>query len=107
MLFNGLSCMNEFLAASGMRALMEAAGVPSEKILGVRAPQLQPGGVKEFLALSQEKFLYDASCITATFDDEGSLLWPYTYDFAPGPACEGGESPEVPFPGKFVVTSLT
>ena len=76
--------------------------MPSAEILGIRAPQLQPGGLNEFTALAQEKFLYDASCSTSSFDDENSLLWPYTYDFAPGPSCDNGESPEQEFPGKFL-----
>ena len=88
-----------------MRDLLEAVGVHRQDLLGVRAPQLQPGGFNEFLALSSENFLYDASCITSTFDEEGSLLWPYTYDFAPGPTCDGGETLEIVFPGKFLVTS--
>ena len=86
----------------GMRDLLVAVGVDRRELLGVRAPLLQPAGFKEFVALVSENFLYDASCITSTFDDEGSLLWPYTYDFVPGPTCDGGETLEIGFPGKFL-----
>ena len=82
-----------------VRNAVSAEGVPADEILGIRAPQLQPGGLNEFTALAQEKFLYDASCSTSSFVEEGTLLWPYTYDYAPGPTCDNGESPEQEFPG--------
>lgn len=79
------------------------SGVLASSVIGVRAPELMPGGLQQFTALGLEGFLYDASCTTSIFDDRGNLLWPYTYDFAPGPACDNGEGPEQAFPGKWQV----
>ncbi|KAK7487587.1 hypothetical protein BaRGS_00021137 [Batillaria attramentaria] len=87
-----------------VKAAVVAAGVPEPDVVGVRAPQLMPGGLNEFTALAQEGFLYDASCSTSRFDgDQSELLWPYTYDFAPGPSCDSGEGPEAEFPGRWQI----
>ncbi|XP_076438274.1 chitin deacetylase 7-like [Babylonia areolata] len=86
-----------------VRKALIGAGVPEQTILGVRAPNLRPGGLNEFMALAQEKFLYDASCSTGGTDSEQAQLWPYTYDFAPGPKCDNGDSPQQEFPGKWQV----
>ncbi|KAK7106266.1 chitin deacetylase 7-like isoform X2 [Littorina saxatilis] len=86
-----------------VRSAAVAQGVPEAEILGVRAPNLRPGGLDEFTAMAQEQFLYDASCSTSKFVDQSSLLWPYTYDFAPGIDCDNGEGPEQEFPGKWQV----
>nr|KAG5700156.1 hypothetical protein BaRGS_010463 [Batillaria attramentaria] len=48
-----------------VKAAVVAAGVPEPDVVGVRAPQLMPGGLNEFTALAQEGFLYDASCSTS------------------------------------------
>ncbi|XP_041373949.1 chitin deacetylase 1-like [Gigantopelta aegis] len=78
------------------------AGLPAEDILGVRAPNLMAGGLKEFVALGDNKFLYDASCITSTFIEQGNTKWPYTYDFVDDvPKCNIGTTLDVKFPGKW------
>ncbi|KAK7487588.1 hypothetical protein BaRGS_00021138 [Batillaria attramentaria] len=136
-----------------MRAAVAASGIPAADVVGVRAPELKPGGESEFSALDQQDFLYDASCTTSSmtenrvgaitlpcgtpisrvcssdreaptlteillsarnactnwFDgDSSELVWPYTYDFAPGPECDYGEGPETAFPGRwqFLVADL-
>ncbi|KAL8598040.1 hypothetical protein ACOMHN_062638 [Nucella lapillus] len=84
-----------------VRQVVSSAGVPEKSIIGVRAPDLKPGGLEEFLALSEEGFLYDASCATVSLPED--LDWPYTYDFVSGPKCDNGETPEKKFPGKWQV----
>lgn len=76
------------------------AAIPNGDVMGIRAPGLKPGGLSEWVALSQSGFLYDSSCSTTQFDDQVTFLWPYTYDYAPGPTCLNGEGPELPFEGE-------
>ncbi|XP_076453010.1 chitin deacetylase 8-like isoform X2 [Babylonia areolata] len=84
------------------RAITQVA-VPEKNILGVRAPELSPGGLAEFWAISVDHLLYDASCATGSLAHVDSLLWPYTYDFIPGVHCDIGESLDGTFPGLWQV----
>jgi len=78
------------------------AGINENRILGVRAPNLNPGGLEEFTALAENGLLYDASCTNSRVDSNGSPLWPYSCDF-PGPKCDNGKTPDEEFPGKWEV----
>lgn len=96
---------NNFLTVKNS---LRRAGIDPAGVLGVRAPELKPGGLDQWVALSQDGFLYDASCTRGSASGASGFFWPYTYDFAPGLACDSGEGPEQVFPGKwqFVLADL-
>lgn len=81
---------------TAVRDQIEISGVSRWDVVGVRAPNLRPGGTDEFTALATDGFEYDASCTSSAY----GLMWPYTYDFPTGtPRCDNGATPDQAFPG--------
>ncbi|PVD27722.1 hypothetical protein C0Q70_12893 [Pomacea canaliculata] len=93
------------IGLAAVRDQIEISGVSRWDVVGVRAPNLRPGGTDEFTALATDGFEYDASCTSSAY----GLMWPYTYDFPTGtPRCDNGATPDQAFPAKwqYIVSDL-
>ena len=85
---------------SDVKERLTSAGVSSFNIVGIRAPNLEVGGLEEFVAMGDNSLLYEASCITSEYVEEGGTKWPYTYDYVDDvPKCNIGRTLSTPFPG--------
>uniref|UniRef100_A0A914XZ44 EGF-like domain-containing protein n=1 Tax=Panagrolaimus superbus TaxID=310955 RepID=A0A914XZ44_9BILA len=83
----------------GMRRVMAKFGnVPEEEIVGIRAPQLAPGGDKQFDMMQRSGFLYDNS-ISANPGKENEPYWPQTLDHKLSWSCQEDNCPKRSFPG--------
>jgi len=75
---------SEFL--DGREALKLFAFIPSEDVVGVRAPQLRVGGNRQFEAMQNGGFLYDSSMVAKL---QNPPLWPYNVYYAMPHTCYG------------------
>ena len=80
------------------------AGVDEKDILGLRSPQLAPGGNEMFDGLGNNGMLYAASCVSSKNSEPATLKWPFTldYDFDQY-SCNSGKAPDLEYPGKWQV----
>ena len=61
--------------------MTEEASLPENHIRGVRAPFLQAGGEKQFVAIAANKnFTYDSSMVLQSPVSDGGY-WPFTLDY--------------------------
>ena len=80
-----------------MRELLRKWGnIPSEDILGTRAPQLRPGNDEQFKVLIEEGFVWDSSVSTKATD---LPIWPYTLDYRIPHPCNIKSCPKKAYPG--------
>jgi len=85
-----------------MKAELVGAGVPEDRILGCRGPELYSGGNAQFDAIANIGLLYDSTCVSKVYTSKDNLKWPYTYDFVEGtPACTIGTAPTQAYPGRW------
>ncbi|KAL3885776.1 hypothetical protein ACJMK2_025815 [Sinanodonta woodiana] len=87
---------------------LSSAGVDRKSIKGLRAPRLIIGGNDEFNGLGSNGLQYDSSCASVELSHKNTLVWPFTYDYVPGPRCDIGNGPNNSFPGKweFMISDL-
>ncbi|KAL3885775.1 hypothetical protein ACJMK2_025814 [Sinanodonta woodiana] len=87
---------------------MSTSGIDTKRVKGLRAPGLSIGGDDEFIALGLNGLQYDSSCASVELSRQATMIWPFTYDFVPGPTCDIGRGPTNPFPGKweFLVSDM-
>ena len=76
--------------------LTRYANIPSEDILGARAPQLNPGNDDQFKVLIEEGFIWDSSVGTKETD---LPIWPYTLDYRIPHECKIKSCPTQAYPG--------
>ncbi|KAK3581031.1 hypothetical protein CHS0354_013927 [Potamilus streckersoni] len=80
---------------------LSSSGIDTKSVKGLRAPGLNIGGDEEFIGLGLNGLQYDSSCASAELSRQETMVWPFTYNFVPGPACDIGSGPANPFPGKW------
>ena len=80
-----------------MRDLLKRfANIPTEDILGARAPQLNPGEDEQFKVLIDEGFIWDSSVSTKVTDFP---IYPYTLDYQIPHECKVKSCPKKAYPG--------
>jgi len=92
-----------------MKAELVGAGIPEDRIMGCRGPELYAGGNGQFDAIKEVGLAYDSTCVSKDYTTKENLKWPYTYDFVEGtPSCTIGDAPSQAYPGKwqFLVADL-
>ncbi|XP_060601484.1 chitin deacetylase 7-like [Ruditapes philippinarum] len=82
---------------------LEGHNIDLKEVKGVRAPQLAMGGNAEMTGIGSSNLLYDSSCSSVSFSSANTLIWPYTFDYMPTAACDNGNAPTLPFPGRWEV----
>lgn len=87
---------------------LASAGIESKDIHGTRVPRLEVGGNEQFIGMGDNNILYDTSCVSVQYSTNTTLLWPFTNDVMPVPACDIGKAPSTPFPGlwEFMLADL-
>ncbi|XP_040580421.1 chitin deacetylase 1 [Lepeophtheirus salmonis] len=76
--------------------LKRFSSVPSEDILGVRAPGLKPGHNTQYEVMVEDEYVWDSSVTTYPLDKP---VWPYTLDYSIPHKCKISSCPKKAFPG--------
>lgn len=88
----------------GMRNMLNIYGnIPTNKVVGTRAPFFLMGGNDMFSAIRSNGINWDSSWPTSVFNRPGDeIIWPYTLDYASPQDCSIGRCPTESFPGTWV-----
>jgi hypothetical protein len=86
--------------AGTKKALEKFSYVDGKKVIGVRAPQMRPGGDAQYRAMLRGGFRYDSSTLVT-----GGPYWPQTMDHRPPWQCVNGQRcPLYSYPGLWEFT---
>lgn len=91
--------------AGEKRTLCKLCGIPSEEIVGFRAPFLKPND-NLFRVLSKRDFLYDSTFqegLSGLSSSPTNMIWPYTLDHGLQQVTQGKYNPNGNYPGLFEI----